>query len=314
MNRIYVASSWRNKIQQDVVAALREVGHEVYDFKNPSPDNHGFHWSEVDPEWKVWTPERYRNLLDHPVAKKGFKSDWEAMLWADTCVLVLPSVRSAHIEAGYFVGAHKRLVILLDAEGFEPELMYKMAGRICCSIPEVTETLNLKQMNEPNPTTTAMADAAIWIERAEKAEAELGRVKALLSETEKQFGHQWEAASDKLMALIDTHKDLQAEAAEMREALNRLYTSWGEGMERDHYKNKVERCREILGAQANESICEAAERVQAAAAEMQEALENALVICQCFADGQEASPGFMDNNENVIRIKDALAKVKALPA
>ena len=35
MAKIYVASSWRNVFQQDVVNILRDLGHEVYDFKNP---------------------------------------------------------------------------------------------------------------------------------------------------------------------------------------------------------------------------------------------------------------------------------------
>lgn len=33
--RIYVASSWRNTHQPEVVAKLRELGHEVYDFREP---------------------------------------------------------------------------------------------------------------------------------------------------------------------------------------------------------------------------------------------------------------------------------------
>ena len=40
MARIYVASSWRNKYQPEVVTALRKAGHEVYDFRNPK-DNPG---------------------------------------------------------------------------------------------------------------------------------------------------------------------------------------------------------------------------------------------------------------------------------
>ncbi len=32
---LYVASSWRNTYYPEVVAALREAGHEVYDFHNP---------------------------------------------------------------------------------------------------------------------------------------------------------------------------------------------------------------------------------------------------------------------------------------
>lgn len=133
--RIYVASSWRNDTQPAVVQRLREEGHEVYDFRRPRPGNNGFHWSEIDPGWQQWSLDAYREALQHPVAEYGFLSDWDAMTWADACVLVLPCGRSAHIEAGYFVGAGKKLVILL-APG-EPELMYKMATHICSSIDEV---------------------------------------------------------------------------------------------------------------------------------------------------------------------------------
>ena len=33
--KIYVASSWRNEYYPEVVAKLREAGHDVYDFRNP---------------------------------------------------------------------------------------------------------------------------------------------------------------------------------------------------------------------------------------------------------------------------------------
>ena len=46
--RIYVASSWRNTHQQAIVAALREAGHDVYDFRNPRPGDKGFAWSRSE--------------------------------------------------------------------------------------------------------------------------------------------------------------------------------------------------------------------------------------------------------------------------
>ncbi len=140
MNKIYVASSWRNKRQQAIVQRLRSVGHEVYDFRNPESGNTGFHWSEIDPEWQQWTADEYRLALDKPVAQSGFACDFDAMQWADTCVLVLPCGRSAHIEAGWFVGAGRRLLILLDGNP-EPELMYKMADHICIDLDEVIVAL-----------------------------------------------------------------------------------------------------------------------------------------------------------------------------
>ena len=99
MPRIYVASSWRNKYQPEVVAALRKAGHEVYDFRNPKDNPGGFHWADVEENWQEWQPEEYIRNLTHPVAEKGFKADLDAMLWADTCVLVLPCGRSAHTES-----------------------------------------------------------------------------------------------------------------------------------------------------------------------------------------------------------------------
>lgn len=139
--KIYVASSWRNASQESVVNCLREVGHSVYDFKHPKPGDNGFSWSEIEERWKDWTPEEFRRALNHPISERGFANDWDAMVWADTCVLVLPCGRSAHIEAGYFVGAGKKLIIFI-APG-EPELMYKMTPYICTTMKEVLEVVEL---------------------------------------------------------------------------------------------------------------------------------------------------------------------------
>jgi hypothetical protein len=128
--KLYAASSWRNIRQPEVVTRLRADGHEVYDFRHPEPGNNGFHWSDIDPDWQQWTPEQYREALVHDIAIEGFGRDWGGMQWADAGVLVMPCGRSAHIEAGYFVGAGKPLFILLDKEPAEPELMYKMATAI----------------------------------------------------------------------------------------------------------------------------------------------------------------------------------------
>lgn len=141
MSRIYVASSWRNQFQPTVVDMLRMAGHEVYDFRNPFNGAPGFAWSEIDPDWQAWSAERYRELLTtHPIASRGFVSDLRGMQWADTCVLVLPCGRSAHLEAGWFCGRGKRCVIL-TCDGEEPELMALLATDICISIDEVIGVL-----------------------------------------------------------------------------------------------------------------------------------------------------------------------------
>lgn len=135
--KIYVASSWRNIYQQNIVKLLRAIGNEVYDFRNPTTNEYGFAWSQIDPDYKAWRTQDYIKLItEHPLAIKGFNLDYDAMTWADTCVLVMPCGRSAHIEAGYFNGARKNLIIYIP-EPCEPELMYKMANRIITTEEEL---------------------------------------------------------------------------------------------------------------------------------------------------------------------------------
>ena len=143
--KIYVASSWRCVRQPGVVKALRAAGFTVYDFKNP-PDRSDFQWSEIDPNWQQWSWFEFRECLEHPRAKAGFVGDFTAMQNADVCVLVLPCGRSACLEAGWFVGKGKPLIILLT-ETTEPELMYKMAHTICGEISEVIA--DIRQLAEP---------------------------------------------------------------------------------------------------------------------------------------------------------------------
>lgn len=141
MARIYLASSWRNAKQPETAAILRGAGHEVYDFRNPFNGVPGFSWSEIDPQWQAWSAKKYRELLTtSPIAARGFLSDLRGMMWADTCVLLLPCGRSAHLEAGWFCGQGKRCIIL-TGDGEEPELMALLATDICISIEEVIETL-----------------------------------------------------------------------------------------------------------------------------------------------------------------------------
>jgi len=129
---VYVASSWRNSFQPAVIAVLKAAGIACYDFRNPDGGK-GFAWSEIDPEWLAWTAADYIAALDHPQAQEGFDADFGAMQRADTFVLVLPSGRSAHLEAGWAIGQGKRVAILTQ-DGEEPELMAKMADLVTANL------------------------------------------------------------------------------------------------------------------------------------------------------------------------------------
>ena len=140
MSKIYLSSSWRNPYQPLVVKALREAGHEVYDFRNPSSGDEGFKWKNVDGLWEKWSNDDYINALNHPVAERGFKNDFDAMVWADVCILLLPCGRSAHSEAGWMQGAGKPTYVILT-EKQEPELMYKLFAGIFTKIEDLISSL-----------------------------------------------------------------------------------------------------------------------------------------------------------------------------
>ncbi len=140
MAKIYVASSWRNKYYPEVVEALRAKGHEVYDFRNPPHGGNGFRWTDIDEKALEWSFDEYAEGIHHPKAERQFKADLEALEWADTCVLVLPSGRSAHTEAGWMAGAGRRVFVYIP-EMQEPELMYKLFDGVVGSMEDLLEAI-----------------------------------------------------------------------------------------------------------------------------------------------------------------------------
>ncbi len=144
---IYVASSWRNKYQPEVVSFLRECKFEVYDFRHPTLNNKGFHWSEIDTEWGCWSIKQFQDALHHPIACDGFRRDMAGMMDCDICVLVMPCGRSAHLEAGWCAGAGKCVIAYFpdgELEEFEPELMYKMFDFVVHGLLELKIVLQRK--------------------------------------------------------------------------------------------------------------------------------------------------------------------------
>jgi len=136
--KIYVASSWRNQFQQEVVGLLRAEGHEVYDFRGEGSGWNdggqgagGFGWKEVDPEWQSWPDDigRYIQGLNHPRAVEGFNRDMDALIKCDACVLVNPCGQSAHAELGWACGAGKPAAVYCPAIR-EPDLMVMMADLV----------------------------------------------------------------------------------------------------------------------------------------------------------------------------------------
>jgi hypothetical protein len=150
--KVYVASSWRNEVrQQATVRALREAGHHVYDFRNPSPGDTGFGWRQCATKEQLASPALFRDeVLTHPIARAGFANDMGALSDAAATVLVLPCGRSAHLELGWAAGAGRRTYVLLDDPISEPELMYLACTKLCVSIAEIVTELSASEVPAPN--------------------------------------------------------------------------------------------------------------------------------------------------------------------
>jgi hypothetical protein len=147
--KIYVASSWRNTYYGEVLQALTNncPNADIYDFKNP-PGSTGFQWSQIglDPDPDVDGFNVYMQAMKTQRARDGFHNDMHALHNCDVCLLVLPSGRSAHIEAGYAKGVGKKLIIYIpEYEG--PDLMWLMADLITSSILEACQYI--RKLNSP---------------------------------------------------------------------------------------------------------------------------------------------------------------------
>ena len=79
--------------------------------------------------------------LDHPMPCRAYASDHAGMEWADVCVLVLPSGKSSHMEAGWMKGKGKPVYVLLAED--RPELSYKLFDKICISLEELADVLGV---------------------------------------------------------------------------------------------------------------------------------------------------------------------------
>ena len=140
--KIYVATSWRNEYQPEVVRVLRGDGHAVYDFRG----EYGFSWREVHEDWRDWTPKQYLEGLKHPAADRGFTRDMEALIWCEVCVYVMPCGPSASMEMGWAKGAGKHVIVYIP-ELREPDLMVKMADFITDDLNEVRKCIG----RQPSP-------------------------------------------------------------------------------------------------------------------------------------------------------------------
>jgi hypothetical protein len=90
------------------VTMLRDFGHVVHKFRDPPHGRGGFFsWHAIDPHWRQWSTEQCRDALNTKIAEASYRSDMDAMGWADACVVAGYVASVLHLEAGWFVSKGK---------------------------------------------------------------------------------------------------------------------------------------------------------------------------------------------------------------
>jgi len=124
--KIYIASSWKNRqLVEDLARQLRNIAEqEVYCFAEEGDKQHIFMWQDVA------TPDDDGiTALELEDSSKAFKIDFDGLMWANCCLLVLPSGRDSHLEAGFIRGKGGKLIIIGDWPKGEFSNMYHLAHK-----------------------------------------------------------------------------------------------------------------------------------------------------------------------------------------
>lgn len=126
--RIYIATSWKMEPTAKAIAdALRQDGHEVDCFCDPSSGRYVFHWTEfVDKEEDLQNYDAV-SFLNDPRTRRAFEEDKGWIDWCDVVVMVHPCGKSAHLEAGYAKGSGKKVFMYGEFPKGQFDVMYGFA-------------------------------------------------------------------------------------------------------------------------------------------------------------------------------------------
>lgn len=134
---VYVMGSLRNPAISEVSAAIRAAGFEVWDdWRAASP--HG------DDTWQAYEGERgrtYDEALRGRAAENTYLWDRAMIDMCDVGVLVMPSGKSAHMEAGYMIACGKPVFMLQDGEPERFEVMPQFLTGVCRDIEALLKVL-----------------------------------------------------------------------------------------------------------------------------------------------------------------------------
>lgn len=100
--KIYIASTWTNEKEcKELAVALREDGHEVDCFCDPSTGRFVFNWPAYVQESEDLKKLAAFDLMKNEKAQKVFQEDKKYLEWCDAVLLILPAGCHPHFEAAY---------------------------------------------------------------------------------------------------------------------------------------------------------------------------------------------------------------------
>lgn len=110
---IYISSSWKNREHvRQLAIELRELGHNVYDFTDPTCRR----TPEIPPEKypEAFDPERhvYREYINKPEWRAAVMENKAAIEGANLIILLLPCGADAHADWAYGVGQEIPAVVV----------------------------------------------------------------------------------------------------------------------------------------------------------------------------------------------------------
>jgi nucleoside 2-deoxyribosyltransferase len=134
---IYLIGALANEKIPAIANELEKEGFETFaDWFAPGPD--------ADTYWRKYSKARgwtYKQALKSYAATHIFEFDKFHIDRSDIGVLIMPSGRSGHLEAGYMVGQGKPVFILFDGEPEKWDVMSQFATEVCFNMDELKAEL-----------------------------------------------------------------------------------------------------------------------------------------------------------------------------
>lgn len=140
---IYLSSSWKNRDRVRAMAvALRKVGHEVYDFTDPTCRTAPEIPPERFPDQFDPAKQLYREYITAvPEWRAAVECNRTALDRCDAVVLILPCGNDSHADWAYAVGAKKWTLVVGQARLGERMTTHLWANDICDTDEEVASRL-----------------------------------------------------------------------------------------------------------------------------------------------------------------------------